>query len=179
MAESEKMMDSLNKSPEMQAFFEQMEAMEAQNQQTRQEQQESSDRASAGNAKASAKLSLAGETYNYAIDRERSRIDYDEGVWLALRQGGLPEIVFEFPTLERYSAIRQYNFELPAFNQVDGRQPIVFHFITGEGTYEFEGTMEASLIHGVVSCDFDGTGVSPSGEQVPVSGKFKVPINSP
>ncbi len=179
--EAQKMQDSLMNSPAMKQVMEQMEALGTQfeEQMNQQSDKNGEDSPEESSSVANGTLSIDGNTYSYdAIDSEKSRIHYDEGVWLELHPANVPVIVFEFPTIERWSAIRTYEFELPAFNKVDGREPIVFHIKLEGDTYVFEGSLHASLIYGVVTAKFKGIGksIDGNGKTVPLSGEFEVSI---
>ncbi|MFH6602900.1 hypothetical protein ACEZ3G_05385 [Maribacter algicola] len=170
--EAQKIQDSLMNSPVMKQVMEQVE--EQMNQQSDKDGEDSPVEPS---SVAKGTLSIDGNTYNYqTIDRKKSRIHYDEGVWLELYPPGAPVIVFEFPTIERWSAIRTYEFELPGFNEVDGREPLVFNIKKDGRTFVFEGPLHASLILGLVTAKFKGVGKSADGKVVPISGEFKVSI---
>lgn len=180
-AEALRIQDSLMNTPEMKRMMEQLEAMDAQQQELNEARQgESSKNDAPTSVEPTASLTISGKGYQYAaINKAESRIYYDEGVWIELHQGNLPVIVFEFPTIERFSAIRQYEFELPEFNQVDSREPIVFQFLEADETLIFEGALRASLIQGILEVTFDGVGKPQdgNGDPRPVSGEFRASFN--
>lgn len=125
-------------------------------------------------------LTLNGQAYDYDdIDWNKSRVFYDEGVWVALRQEDKPEIIFSFPTIERYSALGRHDFKMPEFNQVDGREPITLYFVQRLDTVWFhKGKIKASLKSKLLNVSFEGIGRGneKGRSEIPVSGHFNVTI---
>ncbi|SDM89058.1 hypothetical protein [Kriegella aquimaris] len=180
-AEVQRIADSLMNTPQIRNIMANMEELEEdydneRQQQSQQKKGSPSNIEESGQDKWSAILFLDGKRYNYdIIDKDKSKVFYDEGIWIELRQDKLPEIIFEFPTIERWSAIGQYDFKLPDFNSVDGREPITLYFVQAKDTIVFKnGAIKASLRSRVINVEYEGFGGDNSSSRslAPIKGSF-------